>query len=650
MSTRPFGQIFLLLAVISTSILPTTAFSNTSPSETDLLQQQRKQYQQTLLTIKRGLNKKAEPMIDNLESYPLHPYLLKADLQRRLRQLPYQEIDQFFADYGSSTAGKQLRKKWLKTLAKKRQWPQYLSYYQEDIANKTKQCWRLEALHQTGNTAIALDKTSRLWLNAESLPSACDNVFKRWQQAGRKTDAIIWQRLLLALDKNNYRLARYITAKAPKTVKVQAKRLLWVHRKPEYLQKQENYANTDSYTVDIVYHGLKRLAAKDNELATQLWVDYRGQLPFSNQQHDSLRDQIARQVIASGSDKALGWLITHDPNADDSYLMGWRIRLAIKQQQWRNVERWINLLPNDVSEEPRWQYWMARAIEDVPAKQDKAQALYQSLASQRHYYGFLAADRLGNNYGFNHSPLQQAEVEQQVADSAAIQRAKEFFKLGELTNARREWNSATQSFDQQQLIAATSLANQWQWHQQAIHTTIKADQWNDLSIRFPLAYQNNMIDSAKDASINPEWLYAIARQESAFASDAFSSAGARGLLQLRPSTAKQVARSIGMSFRSSDLYKPEKNITLGSQYLKQLLEQFEGNRILATAAYNAGPHRVNRWLKNQNQELDYDIWIETLPFHETRNYVQNVLAFSVIYGYRLGNNAPLIAENESRIR
>ena len=155
-----------------------------------------------------------------------------------------------------------------------------------------------------------------------------------------------------------------------------------------------------------------------------------------------------------------------------------------------------------------------------------------------------------------------------------------------------------------------------------------------------------MLASAKVATISPDWLYAIARQESAFASDARSAVGARGLMQLMPSTARKVAQSMGVPYRSADLYQPKTNIALGSEYLRQLLEDFDGNHILATAAYNAGPYRVKKWLAKQQGSVEYDIWIETLPYHETRNYVQNILAFKVIYGLQMGMETSLISKDE----
>lgn len=606
-------------------------------------------YQQTLSAIKKGHKTRIQKGLSELKDYPLYPYLLQAQLKRDLKNLPYRQVDQFLIEYGDAVVGRQLRRHWLNALAQKKQWPQYISYYQAEIASNKYKCWHIEALHHTGYETLALNKTADIWLSGKSQPNECDPVFKRWQQAGYKTDDLVWQRTKLALDKRNTLLARYLSKRASAQLKPYTRRLISVHRDPRRLITSEDFQENNAYTTDIISHGLQRLAPRDYKLASQLWIDYRGYTTFSNQQFHTIRDKIARQIIASGEDAALQWLITHDPNSDDSYLLEWRIRLALRQQQWSQADQWIGLLPENVRTASRWKYWQARVWQAQNKQTNQAIELLADLAAQRHYYGFLAADLLQQSYGFNHAYMAASYAQPQVANDPAIVRSQEFFAMGKLTSARREWNMAIGGFDQPQLSAATSIAHQWGWHHQAIHTTIKANQWNDLSIRFPLAYQANMLDSAKVATIRPEWLYAITRQESAFGHDASSSAGARGLMQLLPGTAKLVAKKLGVSFNNSDLFKPEKNITLGSSYLKTLLDDFDGNHILATAAYNAGPHRVKRWLNRQSAALPHDIWIETLPFHETRNYVQNVLAFSVIYGHRLGIDSPLIGKQEMLI-
>jgi soluble lytic murein transglycosylase len=628
---------FLLLAIAQ---LFTPSASATSAVEQFSLQ--RGQYQATLNAISKGHKNDSE----SFSSYPLHNYLLKAQLQKKLRTLPYDEVDNFLASERETVAARQLLYSWLRVLAKKKQWQQFLSYYDSQLNSNTLRCWQLEALHQTGHSEQALNKTEDLWLVGKSQPKACDTPFKRWQQAGRINDSLLWQRANLAIDEKNYTLARFLISQGSAELEQYGNKLLKVNRKPSQLARQENFNPKHPYDKVIAARGLKRLANKDIKLASKLWIDYRHRYAFSQTQFDDIRQAIARQLIASNSPQAMAWLIANDPNAEDSYLLEWRIRLALKQQHWHSTQRWIKQLPQQEQQSSRWRYWLARATEQTASTEIQAMAMYRELATERTYYGFLAADILGDRYGLNHSPLSVTANADQITQIAAIQRAHEFYQLGELTPARREWYNAISVMDPAQLNAASNLAHQWGWHQQAIQTTIKAQQWDDLAIRFPMAYQPNMLASAKVATISPDWLYAIARQESAFASDARSPVGARGLMQLMPSTAKKVAQSMGVPYRSADLYKPKTNISLGSEYLRQLLEDFNGNHILATAAYNAGPHRVKKWLARQQGSVEYDIWIETLPYYETRDYVQNILAFKVIYGLQMGMETSLISKDE----
>lgn len=631
------GKYFLPLAVAQLFILPASA-----SMDSEQLSQQRQHYQSTLQAIYSG----RKTTSDQFASYPLHNYLVKAELQRKLRALPYAEVDAFLSDHQGTIAARQLRYSWLRVLAEKKQWRQFLGYYDPDLNSTTLRCWQLEALHQTGHSQQALNITEALWLVGTSQPRACDASFKRWQQAGRINDQLLWQRSELAIDAKNTSLARFLVKQGSPELLHYGSKLLSIHRKPSKLAQQQNFHPDQPYDLAIVARGLKRLPSKDVDLAARLWIDYRNRYSFSQQQYDDIRQAIARQLIASNDPGAMAWLIANDPNSEDSYLLEWRIRLAIKQQQWHSTQRWIKQLPLEQQQTSRWRYWLARSTEQTAATEQQAMALYRELATERTYYGFLAADILGNRYGLNHSPLSIVETNGSITDIAAIQRAHEFYQLGELTAARREWYAAINAMNAAELNAASNLAHQWGWHQQAIQTTIRAQQWNDLAIRFPMAYQPNMLDSAKTATIGPDWLYAIARQESAFASDARSQVGARGLMQLMPSTARKVAQSMGVPYHNADLYRPETNIALGSEYLRQLLEDFDGNHILATAAYNAGPHRVKKWLAKQQGSVEYDIWIETLPYHETRNYVQNILAFKVIYGLQMGMETSLISKDE----
>jgi soluble lytic murein transglycosylase len=273
--------------------------------------------------------------------------------------------------------------------------------------------------------------------------------------------------------------------------------------------------------------------------------------------------------------------------------------------------------------------------------------IFQSLAQERSFYGFLAADALELPYNYEDAP--ETITHEQVhalEETPGVQRSLELFALGEMTRARREWRFTTQDFSNIELRIAARVAEKWGWHNQAIRSMITAKAWDDLAPRFPLAYQDNFIAGSRTEDIPVTWSMAIARQESAFMPDAKSSAGALGLMQLMPATARQVAKESRISLRSNNqLTDPPTNIKLGTAYLGKMFRQFNHNRILASAAYNAGPNRVKNWL---DPSLPLDVWIETIPFSETRKYVQNVLVFSSIYSRKLDQREPLIFAHERR--
>ena len=237
---------------------------------------------------------------------------------------------------------------------------------------------------------------------------------------------------------------------------------------------------------------------------------------------------------------------------------------------------------------------------------------------------------------------------QQLATKPSLIRAKELWLTDRKSEAYAEWFYGLNKLSASELAAAGVLADSWGWHDRAINAMIAGKHWNHLGLRFPLAYETHVRQAAKTTALEPEFIFAIARQESAMAATAKSSAGARGLMQLMPATARYTARKHGIHHQTDDLYRPEHNISLGSRYLDELVNKYQGNRILAAAAYNAGPHRVKKWQANTGNALPYDVWIETIPFKETRGYVQNVLTFAVIYSHRLGKPEALITPTEAK--
>ena len=255
---------------------------------------------------------------------------------------------------------------------------------------------------------------------------------------------------------------------------------------------------------------------------------------------------------------------------------------------------------------------------------------------ERSYYGFLAADELGVTYalGDNAFVADESRIKELGAQPELV-RARELFLVGLDGRGRSEWDAVVRYFDAADKMQAAILAHRWGWHSRAIAAAASVGDYDDLALRYPLPYSETFQEYAAEASISPTWAYGVARSESLFMRDVKSSAGAIGLMQLMPATGKDVARRIKLPYSGLDtLTDPNSNIRLGTSYLGEMAERYRGNRVLATAAYNAGPHRVDAWLP-QVGDLDARIWIENIPFNETRGYVRRVLAAETIFHWRM---------------
>ena len=282
-----------------------------------------------------------------------------------------------------------------------------------------------------------------------------------------------------------------------------------------------------------------------------------------------------------------------------------------------------------------WRYWRGIALQHG-GKMSAASELLSRLAGERSYYGFLAADELGLPYAFGNNDIAPDErIITQLATRADLIRARELFLVGLDGRGRSEWDIAISFMPAEQKVQAAILASRWGWHSRAISAAASGGEYDDLSIRYPLPFKSEFEASASKASISPTWAYGIARSESLFMRDVRSSAGAIGLMQLMPNTGREVAKEIQLPYAGLDtLTNPQSNIRLGTTYLGQMAARYGGNRVLATAAYNAGPHRVDAWLPDAGT-IDARIWIENIPFNETRKYVRRVMAADTIFHWRM---------------
>ncbi len=637
---------WLLWLAIPAAVAEFSRDPSYSPATTAPRYEQRKQYQRAIYLITSGQRSRYLKLKDDLIRYPLYPYLEYTDMVYRMSRQTPESVGQFIDQYRDTPLAQQLLQNYLYSLGKRGRWDTFLTFYGAEEATKRNACFYAYALAKSGKTEEAMLEAGKLWLVDHSQPDECDPIFKLWRDAGNLDATIAWKRYTMGLKANEVTLANYLVRFLDAKDRGFASDMKLVHTRPLNLKRPQRFNTQHPHNREVILHGLKRLARRDPEASFDLLQQYKGQHAFEEVALADTYDYIGRRLATTDDTGGRARQLPVDLRSHPE-LVAALTRLALRQSDWSQVLVLIHLLPEDLQAEPRWQFWKARVLADSGdhADREMADRIFEQLAELRNFYGFLAADAQHLPYDYVNEPASVSDEEIKALELApGIQRALELFAIGERTRARREWYFTTHEFSNRERAIAARVASRWGWYKPAIQVLIDAEAWNDLDYRFPVAYRETFISNARAADIPPNWSLAIARQESAFMPDAKSPSGALGIMQLMPATAKLTARYAGIKYKSSsELTDPSTNIRIGSQYLGQMLRRFNNNRILASAAYNAGPTRVDRWLDDQ---LSFDVWIETIPYVETRNYVQNVLMFAAIYGVQLNTEQPLIYPHE----
>lgn len=612
------------------------------------LQQQRTLYAQAKTALEAG---NAGPYLANRErlaSYPLTPYLAYDELTARIKTANNQEVEHFLTQNSELPSLRWMQLRWLRTLSERGDVETFLKHYRPELNFTELDCLYGRAQLSQGLTQQAYATAQTLWLSSQSRPNACDPLFSAWHSAGGRTDDHVWQRLVLATEARNTGLAKYLAKEYSQPALAQ--RLIDVADKPEQLKQTALFSQPTPEHSAMVSLGLRRLIRSNTDLTVELLKHYADRLPFTAEQKRLIARDVGVLMAKRFDSRALDVIQQWDPQSQEPLAAEWRARLLLRLERWQDAQHAINNLPEEVGSTLRWQYWQARSAHIAQPTQSPVER-YTALSKGRDFYAFLAADHSAIPYELNNQPVQiSPETLASVRNNPLVQRAFEFDALGDFVASQREWHHATQVLSHAEVLALAQLAYEREWFNPAIRTLAQAKYWDDLDIRFPMAYRTDLVREAKAQGLHSSWVYAITRQESAFMPSIKSHAGAMGLMQLMPATAQETARRYNIPLSSTQqALNPTTNIQLGTAYLNQVMQQFNGNRILASAAYNAGPGRVRQWLKNANH-LPYDVWIETIPFDETRQYVQNVLTYSVIYGQKLETQAPLIEWHERQFK
>lgn len=623
---------FLLILLWVSAV--TTGYAH---GKTDTINSQLNQNQENFLSaeklIRKGQWKAFDEQLLKLNNYPLAIYLERDRLLANLNLANSARIEAFLNQYGELPVSRKLRYKWLHWLAKNNHSSLFLRHFR-DFGSQQLTCKSLEfRLRTSENPEDIYPLAESIWLTGHSLPKACDKLITMMKKSGRINEDMIWQRLLLAVKARQRSLAKYLTQQLSPSSHGAAELLQKLAKNPSKLDKVEFKQPLTNKAKDIIEQALYQLAWDDPNKAISNWKRL-GQTHQFSPSSPKLKRAISLSLAIDKDSKASNWLASLDWQNDQS-VNQWLLSTAIGEQNWALIASLAEEFSHQTHEANKWKYWQAVA-ETQRGNLNKAEVIFEKLANQRSYYGFLAARQLGKKAELKHRAINFAQEElHEIEQMDSALRAKEFYALGRLNDARREWNHLVKQTPLEDQTKLALIAHQWQWQHQAILAFARSKQIDDVEKRFPLHHLPLFSQQAKENKIPMSWAYAITRQESAFKTDAVSSAGARGLMQLKPSTARTVKKHRKTFRRASQLLNADTNVKLGTAHLSQIYQSFNAHPVLATAAYNAGKAKVQKWLESNNTR-DAIQWIEQIPYKETREYVKNVLTYQLIYA-RLTN-------------
>lgn len=607
------------------------------------LSKQQNAFLESYAALKKG------EVLDNtsLEDYILYPYLEYELIRHHTRLTPDKTLEKFIRRFDNSPMADKLWTVWLGRLVMRKQWQTVIDYYKKDTGGIAAKCYFLEAQIQyslannnpASNTLnVYLEKAKSLWLNARRLPSTCNSLFAILKQKGRINDEAYWQRIALVMAEGKTRLANNLAQHLNDSDKKRVKLWVKLRKDPEkyladVLQKEATDNQADKNRQLIIY-GLKRLARKKTDLAKNLWVKFQKKTRFTEKQKGEIQSYFGIRDALNHSPYALRRLasIPSENRTEKGNL--WLARMSIRAGDWKKYLVAYQAMNEEQQKRDVWRYWRAHAL-DRNGDKASANTLFKALAGDASFYGFLSADHLNLDYQrLRQKPRNWSKCAPKIAGLTSIKRAVELFKIGKKNLAKQEWFWTLKHLNKEGVLAASAYAMEIKQPFLSIVSVSKTRDWNQVELRFPLQYKTLVESSARKHQIPPAWVYGIMRRESAFDAKIVSSAKAQGLMQVLPSTAKGVAKKLGiLDHQKSDLLIPEKNANIGSAYLSGLLKRFKGNFVKATAAYNAGPNRVVKWAPDFN--INAPRWVESIPFTETRKYVRAVMSYTTIYDYKL---------------
>jgi len=596
--------------------------------------------------------KKLTVLLPQAKGHLLEPWAAFWELRVRLGDATDTEVKNFLQRYAGTYQEDRMRNDWLLLLGERREWTQfereYALYRMRD--DKEIECYArlLEVQQKDLNLGSSqIEEIRRTWLNLRQAEEGCTYAVSQLLKQHKFNPEDVWLKVRLSVENNRKVPAR----EALKLVSEHNMAMLdeLFANGPRFFSQRA--ASLGAEYAEWMTLALIKAASSDYDNAIKL-LQSKSSSALNNEQKRWAWGVVAKQAAQQFDDKALEYFTVAGNAALSDDILAWKVRAALragKTPAWAVIQSAVDAMSPAAQKEPAWVYWRARAWMGQQAAgsplSEQALAALQSIAGAQGFYEQLASEELGKKIAVPPRPLPPQSQETAAAKAnPLLQRALYAIKIGLRQDGVREWNYATGLVDsagqrgrlnERERLAAAQLACDQAIWDRCINTSERSVQMDAVQ-RYPMPFKDDVVQAANRIGLSPAYVYGLIRQESRFILDAQSSVGASGLMQIMPATAKWTAKKIGLkNFRLEQLQQRQTNIAIGTNYLKMVLDNFEGSMPMAAAAYNAGPSRPRRW--RNGPVMEGAAWAECIPFSETRDYVKKVLANTTMYAALIHN-------------
>lgn len=575
-------------------------------------------------------------LAQRLQRTPLDVYVSYYRLRLNLETADVSTIREYLARPDDTPLIDKMRAEWLRILGKKQQWALFDSEYPRLINDDMElTCYALQSRMSKQEPSV-LRAAHDLWFSAKDLPASCGVPFEAAIEAGVISAQDIWQRFRLALEAGNVSLAKSLAAR------------LTGHHTVSSVDLEHAADNSGRYLDKASLHNagqrlvalfaLQRLAKQSPDIAMSRWEKISAHFTVSEQHY--FFGWLAYEAARKQDARALQWYEQAGNEALSDQQSIWRVRAALRAGNWREVLSSIDAMNETMQSDAAWRYWRARALQALDRRAEAVKILVP-LSAEHTFYGQLAGEELSDTPVLSAIEPNYLPDKQDIASMAklpGVQRTLALYRMNLRTDALREWAWVIRNFNDQELLTAAEIARRNEMYDRAIYTADKTVRVHDFSLRYLAPYRSAMRAHIRENNLDEAWVYGLMRQESRFVTSAKSGVGASGLMQIMPTTARWIAKKLGLKdYRESLLHQLDTNLTLGTYYMKNMLTSLDGSPVLASAAYNAGPGRARRW--RATIPLEGSIYTETIPFDETRDYVKKVMSNTMFYAREFGTTS-----------